>query len=59
MKKSDLQKLIHETVSNLYDVNEKNFDSSEQIMTPLSSEISVYAVIKILEQQGIFPKLED
>lgn len=59
MNKSELQQLIHKTVSELYDVNEEKFETAGQIMTPLSSEISVYAVIKILEQQGIFPKLED
>lgn len=59
MKKSELQKLIHETVSNLYEINKGNFDTSQQVMAPLSSEISVLAVIKILEEKGIFPNIEE
>lgn len=59
MTKVELQQLVDETVSELFDMNEKVFTESNQLMTPLSSQIAVHAVLKILQKYDIFPKCED
>lgn len=59
MTKLEFQDLVSNTINNVYKRNSKLFEETEQIETPLATQIAVISVIEILQKEGIFPKFED
>lgn len=59
MKKVELAELVNQKVTKLMEDNREYFNETQNIMTPLSSQLAVHATLQVLQDFGIFPKTED
>ena len=53
ISKEELVKIIAKEVNKLMESNREEFNNQKQIMTPLSSQISVLATLKVLQELGL------
>ena len=53
ISKEDLAKIISKEVNELMESNREDFNKNKQIMTPMSSQISVLATLRVLQELGL------